>query len=133
MSRDVGGDALSGFITTLTLSNDMGEDVTLTGRLVAEDMHFNNSNGMLTVEKVYERQEGGLAYGVISAIGHTRDRRAYVIEEQGEVCVVNNGRLALEIPTDDLLELLSVAIEAERDVCADSACGHMIRRLAAND
>lgn len=133
MSRDVSGDALSGFITTLTLPNDMGDDITLTGRLVAEDMHFNNSNGMLTVEKVYERQEGGMAYGVISAIGHTRDRRAYLLEEKAGVCTVNNGRFSLDVATDDLLVLLSLAIEAERDTCADSACDHMIRKLAAND
>lgn len=121
------------WVTTVTLPNDQGGDLTVTGKLVAEDMHFNNSNGMLTVEKIYAREEGGLAYGVISAIGHTRDRRAYLIEERGDVCSVSNGRLALEVPTDDLLELLSYAIEAERESSTETTCDHMIRKLAAND
>ena len=133
MPRNMSPDMTGGWIGSVTLPNDMGDDLTFTGRLVAGDMHFNNSNGMLTVEKVYERQEGGSAYGVISAIGHTRDRRAYLLEEMGEVCVVNNGRFSLEIPTEELLGLLSLAIEAERDACADSECDHMIRKLAAND
>ncbi len=121
------------WVTTVALPNDAGDDITVTGRLVAEDMHFNNVNGMLTVEKIYQAEEGYTAYSVISAIGHTRDRRAYRIEESGEECTISNGRFALEVPTDSLLELLSVAIESERDAFGDASCEHMIRRLAAND
>lgn len=129
--RTVGGS--EEWVTTVTLPNDQGGDITVNGKLVAEDMHFNNANGMLTVEKIYARQEGGLAYGVISAIGHTRDRRAYLIEEKGDMCGVSNGRLGLDVPTDDLLELLSLAIEAERESATETSCDHMIRKLAAND
>lgn len=115
------------------LANDFGEDLAVTGKLVAEDMHFNNANGMLTVEKLYQTQDGKRAYSVISAQDRARERRAYVIEERGERCLVTNGSVVLDFLTDELLLLLSMALASEQNEALDSEYGHMIGKIAAND
>lgn len=125
-----GGD----WIHRVALPNDHGHDIRVEGRLVAEDMHFNNVSGVLTVEKIYEPEEGKRAYSVISAIGHTRRRRAYLMEEKGDNVIVSNGSVSMEVPVDDLLYLLALTLEedaARED--EQSQLGHMHRRLAVGD
>ena len=121
------------WIHRVSLPNDHGKDIRVEGALRAEDMHFNNQNGMLTVEKIYDMGEGRLAYSVISAIGHTRHRSAYMIEERDAEVLISNGSVSMQVPTDDLLYLLALSLEedAGRET-EDAELGHMRRRLAAN-
>jgi len=121
------------WVHRVTLPNDHGADIHVEGTLTAEDMHFNNQSGMLTVEKVYSTKEGRAAYSIISAIGHTRHRSAYTMEEKGEDVIVSNGSLSMQVPIDDLLYLLALTLEedSERE-STESELGHMRRRLAAN-
>lgn len=118
---------------SVVLPNDHGREIPVSGLLHAEDMHFNNSNGMLTVEKIFDLGEGETAYGVISAIGHKRERRAYVIEQREDTTLMSNGSVTLEAPTDILLELLSKALKEEEQQSTESLCEHMLDRLAANE
>lgn len=132
MSRD--DTNIEKFIHNVVLPNDHGREVPVSGTLQAEDMHFNNSNGMLTVEKIFELENGSHAYGVISAIGHNRERRAYIVEEQEDEVLLSNGSVRLNAPTDILLELLAMALkEEEEQSSAASMCEHMLQRLAANE
>lgn len=118
----------------LVLPNDHGNEISVSGYLEAEDMHFNNANGMLTVEKVFDMGEGKTAYGVISAVGHSRERRAYTIEQREDVTLMSNGSVQLDTPTDILLELLAMALQAEEEKQgADTLCEHMIDKLASNE
>lgn len=118
----------------LVLPNDHGREIPVSGSLEAEDMHFNNTNGMLTVEKVFDLGDEKRAYGVISAIGHSRERRAYVIEQREDVTLMSNGCVTLDAPTDILLELLSMALQAEEaKQGADALCEHMLGKLASNE
>ena len=118
---------------SVVLPNDHGREIPVSGHLDAEDMHFNNTNGMLTVEKIFDVGEGKRAYGVISAIGHTRERRAYLIEERDDVTYMSNGSVMLDVNTDILLEMLAMALKEEEQQGADSLCEHMLDKLAAND
>lgn len=127
-------DGTSDWVHTIVLPNDFGPDIPVDGQLLAEDMHFNNATGMLTVEKVYEARGGSRAYGVISAIGHSRERRAYTIEEQGEKLTISNGSVTLDVSLDEMVELLAMALSAEAEVQDDqTGFEHIRRRLAAND
>lgn len=128
-----GPEGEGGFVHTITLPNDHGEDISVRGRLIAEDMHFNNMNGMLTVEKVYAAEDGARAYGVISAVGDDRERRAYILRQRGEKVAVFNGDLHLDLDIDQLISLLSLAIESEREAKSDPVCEHIRRKLAVND
>lgn len=122
------------WIHRVSLPNDHGKDIRVEGTLKAEDMHFNNQNGMLTVEKIYEMKDGRRAYSVISAIGHTRHRSAYLLEEKDAEVLISNGSVSMQVPTDELLYLLALTLEedASREA-AQAELGHMRRRLAVND
>lgn len=115
----------------ITLPNDFGDAVSLTGSLVAEDIHFSTATGLLTVEKVYRSLEGKVAYGIIAASGEGRERRAYTLDEQGETVVAHNGLCELELPVNDMFELLAMALQAED---ARKTIGeHMVLRQAVNE
>jgi len=115
----------------VTLPNDFGDPVTLTASLVAEDIHFSTATGLLTVEKVYRNLEGKVAYGIIAASGEGRERRAYLLDEQGETVIAETGRCTLELPVNDMFELLAMALQAE-DACKTIG-EHMIVRQAVNE
>lgn len=116
---------------SITLPNDFGDPVCLTASLVAEDIHFSTATGLLTVEKVYRSLEGKVAYGIIAASGDGRERRAYLLDEQGETVIAENGRCALELPVNDMFELLAMALQAED--ARETIGEHMIVPQAVNE
>lgn len=120
-------------ILKVNLPNDFGEDMSLEGQLIGEEMYFDDNSGMLTMEKLYREEDGKLAYGIISAIGHARERRAYRVEEREETCIASNGSLSLEFSYDELFELLAVAIEAEKESSSKQVSEQIRRRLASNE
>jgi len=97
----------------ITLPNDFGKPIAMTASLVAEDIHFSTSTGLLTVEKLYRTAQGRVGYGIIAASGESRERRAYTLDEQGETVVCDNGAFTVELPVCDLHELLCMALQAE--------------------
>ena len=122
------------WIHRITLPNDHGQDISVFGRLSAEDMYFNNATGKLTVEKLYATDEGKTAYGLISARGDVRERRAYLMDDLGDGrMVVSNGGISIEVSTDDLLRLLATAFEADQDAETDTVREHICKKLAVND
>ncbi|NDV19983.1 hypothetical protein GO013_11175 [Pseudodesulfovibrio sp. JC047] len=131
--KPIGGHGGNDPILTVNLPNDFGQDMGVTGHLIGEEMYFDDNTGMLTMEKLYRDEEGALAYGIISAIGHARERRAYTIEEQDESCIVSNGSLNLEFSYDELFELLAVAMAAEVESPSKQVNEQIRRRLAANE
>ena len=120
-------------ILNVNLPNDFGEDMAVTGQLVGEEMYFDDNSGMLTMEKLYRGEDGKLAYGIISAIGHARERRAYKIEEREESIIATNGSLSLEFSHDELFELLAVAMEAEKEGLSQQVSEQVRRRLASGE
>lgn len=119
-------------ILEVSLPNDFGTDLPFKGHLIGEEMYFNDDTGMLTMEKLYKDEGESLAYSIISAIGHARERRAYTLTPGKETCRVNNGTLELDLDTDLLLELLTQAIDNERSA-SGTVYEHVRRKLAANE
>lgn len=134
MSKKImGGNQGMDPILNVTLPNDFGEDLAVEGRLIGEEMYFDDSSGMLTMEKLYREENGKLVYGIISAIGHARERRAYRVEEREDSCIASNGSLTLEFSYDELFELLAVALESEKETVSRQVNEQVRRRLAANE
>ncbi|MUM77623.1 hypothetical protein GKC30_08260 [Pseudodesulfovibrio sp. F-1] len=133
MSKRFSGGHDTDPVLKVNLPNDFGEDAAVTGRLIGEEMYFDDTTGMLTMEKLYRDEQGRLAYGIISAIGHARERRAYRIEEREESCIVSNGSMDLEFSYDQLFELLAVAIDSEKESASRQVSEQVRRRLAANE
>ncbi|MDR3639917.1 MAG: hypothetical protein P4L39_01190 [Humidesulfovibrio sp.] len=97
----------------VTLPNDFGNPLSITASMIAEDIHFCTGSGVLTVEKLYRTPEGKTGYGIISASGESRERRAYLLDEQGDTVLADNGCYAVELPVDNLYEFLMMALQAE--------------------
>ncbi len=131
--KTVGGHDGNDPILNVNLPNDFGQDLEVSGQLIGEEMYFDDDTGMLTMEKLYRDEEDKLAYGIISAIGHARERRAYRVEEKEDSCIVTNGSLSLEFSYDELFELLAVAMEAEKESSSRQVSEQVRRRLAANE
>lgn len=131
--KAVGGQNGSDPILKVNLPNDFGQDISVSGQLIGEEMYFDDNTGMLTMEKLYRDEDGLLAYGIISAIGHARERRAYKVEEREESCIATNGSLSLEFSYDELFELLAVAMEAEKESTGRQVSEQVRRRLAGNE
>lgn len=133
MSKKMAGGQNNDPILKVSLPNDFGEDMAVNGQLIGEEMYFDDNSGMLTMEKLYRDDDGKLAYGIISAIGHARERRAYKVEEREDSCIASNGSLTLEFSYDDLFELLGVALESEKEGVSRQVSEQVRRRLAANE
>lgn len=131
--KTVGGHDGNDPILNVNLPNDFGQDLEVTGHLIGEEMYFDDDTGMLTMEKLYRGEDDKLSYGIISAIGHARERRAYNIEEREDSCIVTNGSLSLEFNYDELFELLAVAMESEKESASRQVNEQVRRRLAANE
>lgn len=131
--KNMGGNQGLDPILNVNLPNDFGEDMAIEGQLIGEEMYFDDSSGMLTMEKLYREEDGKLAYGIISAIGHARERRSYRVEEREESCIASNGSLSLEFSYDELFELLAVALESEKESVSRQVNEQVRRRLAANE
>lgn len=116
----------------VTLPNDFGVDLCITGDLLAEDMHFNQQNGMLTVEKVYSTHDGKIAYGVISAMGDERERRAYLMERVADRLEVFNGAMTMHLDFEMMMQFLSMTLEQEAHN-ESSNCAHILQKLVVND
>jgi len=129
----VGGNSGTDPVLNVNLPNDFGEDQTVTGHLIGEEMYFDDNTGMLTMEKLYREEDDKLAYGIISAKGHARERRAYKLEQREDSCIATNGSLSLEFSYDELFELLAVAIESEKESSSRQVSEQVRRRLAANE
>lgn len=115
----------------MTLPNDFGKPLSMSASLVAEDIHFSTGTGVLTVEKLYRTAEGRLGYGIIAASGESRERRAYSLDEQGDCVIADNGCFAVELPVNDLYELLAMALQAEDAV--KTVGEHALIRPAVNE
>ncbi|WP_018124149.1 hypothetical protein [Desulfovibrio oxyclinae] len=119
-------------VVDITLPNDFGKNISLTGSLVEEEMYFNDDTGMLTMEKLYRAENDSYAYSIISAIGHSRERRAYSIRPGEEFTRVDNGCMELDLPTEILFELLEHAVRSENSRDSENS-EHVKRKLAVNE
>jgi hypothetical protein len=97
----------------VTLPNDFGDPIGITASMIAEDIHFSTATGVLTVEKLYRTPEGKTGYGIIAASGESRERRAYLLDEQGDTILADNGSYVVELPVADMYEFLAMALQAE--------------------
>lgn len=115
----------------VTLPNDFGAPIGVTASMVAEDIHFSTTSGVLTVEKLYRTVEGKTAYGIIAASGENRERRAYLLDVRGEESVIaDNGNAVVELDVPALREFLVMALQSEDAV---STIGeHLQAQPAAN-
>lgn len=90
----------------ITLPNDNGSEIEFLGKLYAEHSFYDEDSGVLTQQRLYITADGHQAYGVISGSGRTKERRAYLIKRDNELCRINNGLFDVTVTADHLVTVV---------------------------
>ena len=93
-------------VQQIVLQNDMGGDFSFKGRCIGEHEFFDEENGVLTRQKLYETVDGDRAYSVIASDGRHKERRAYLIRQEGAFCKINNGLFDVTVSGEDLIRVV---------------------------
>ncbi len=106
-----------------TLDNDAGNNIMFTGRLVGEHSFYDEETNVLTQQKLYVTTKAQQAYSVVTTDGKIKEKRAYLIKREGQLCKINNGLFDVTVNAVDLLSVvkglcgMSDAITEEEFFC----------------
>ncbi len=90
----------------ITLDNDAGNNISFTGRLVGEHSYFDEDTQVLTQQKLYVTTQAQQAYSVVTSDGKLKEKRAYLIKREGQLCKINNGLFDVTVNAVDLLSVV---------------------------
>ena len=90
----------------ITLDNDTGSNISFVGRLVGEHSYFDEETQTLTQQKLYVTSETRQAYSVVTSDGKNKQKRAYLIKREGQLCKINNGLFDVTVNAVDLLAVV---------------------------
>ncbi len=103
-------DSTGNSMERLCLPHDNGSDIVFHGRLFAESSWYDDENSILTRQKLYVTDKNEQVYYIVKGSGPERERRAYVLHVEGELCIVSDGATKMTLP----LPMLMVAV---REIC----------------
>ena len=115
-SKDVSG--LGGIVVeaeTITLEDDKAGPVTFRGHLYAQTSFYDEDSGVLTQQKLYTTNEGHQAFSIVSSDGSAKNRRAYVVRREGELCHIQCGERTVSIPYDSLMLFTQILWDIDLD------------------
>lgn len=115
-SRDVSG--LGGMVVeaeTIVLDDDKAGPVEFRGHLYAQTSFYDEDTGVLTQQKLYATEEGDQAFSIVSSDGSAKNRRAYVVRREGELCHIQCGERTVSIPYDSLMLFTQVLWDIDLD------------------
>lgn len=115
----------------VTLENDFGGQISFTGKLENESLNYNEQSRELVSEKIYVTEQGRTGYCVATGKGNERQRRAYLLEDQGETCMVSNGSILLGLDIDNLLTFFCAALAEEAGQYSQNELEYVKKQLEA--
>lgn len=115
----------------VTLENDFGGQISFTGKLENESLNYNEDSGELVSEKIYSTEQGRSGYSVVNGDGLRRERRAYLLEDQDETCMVSNGSILLGLDTENLLTFFCKALAEEAEQYSTDELEYVKKQLKA--
>lgn len=87
----------------ITLENDSGAGVSFNGALYAQTSFFEEDTGVLTKQELYVTDDGGQAFSIVSTDGDRKQRAAYLVHRDGDVCTMFNGEQEMKLPYEWLI------------------------------
>lgn len=124
----------SGAFEEITLVNDAGASLVFHGRVQAENSFYDGDSGTLTVQRLYVTSDGHQAYSVVSGAGASKERRAYIIKREGQLCRINNGLFDVTINAADLLTAVKGLCGLQDDAGQAEFLGEALSKdIAANE
>ncbi|OEU71118.1 MAG: hypothetical protein BA863_09855 [Desulfovibrio sp. S3730MH75] len=115
----------------VTLENDFGGPISFAGKLQNESMNYCEGSGELVSEKIFLSEKGRTGYSVATRNEDVREKRAYLMEDQGEMCLVSNGSILLGMDTDNLLTFFAQALSEEAAEKSSDEMEHIRKQLEA--
>ncbi|WP_027720498.1 hypothetical protein [Maridesulfovibrio zosterae] len=115
----------------VNLENDFGGQISFTGKIENESLNYNENSGELVSEKIYSTEQGRTGYSVVNGDGLKRERRAYLLEDQGETCIVSNGSILLGLDTENLLTFFAKGLAAEAEQYSTDEIEYVKKQLEA--
>lgn len=115
-SKDVSG--LGGIVVeaeTIVLEDDKAGPVEFRGHLYAQTSFYDEDTGVLTQQKLYATEGGHQAFSVVSSDGSSKNRRAYVVRREGELCHIECGERTVSIPYDSLMLFTQILWDIDLD------------------
>ncbi len=103
-------DSTGNSMERLCLSHDNGPEIVFHGRLFAESSWYDEERSILTRQKLYVTDKNEQVYYIVSGNGPARERRAYKLFVEGDICTVFDGTTHMSLP----LPMLMVAV---RELC----------------
>jgi hypothetical protein len=103
----------TGRLKRVTLENDFGCPISFTGKLENEAMNYCERSGELVSEKIYMSEKGRTGYSVATRKEEAREKRAYLMEDQGETCLVSNGSILLGMDTENLITFFAQVLDEQ--------------------
>ncbi|CCO22957.1 hypothetical protein [Maridesulfovibrio hydrothermalis] len=119
----------SAALKRVTLENDFGGQISFTGKLDNETLNYNEGSGELVSEKIYMTEQGRTGYSVVTGDGFKRERRAYLLEDQGETCMVSNGSILLGLETDNMLTFFAAALAEQAESLSENELEYVKKQL----
>ncbi|WP_291330224.1 hypothetical protein [Desulfovibrio sp. UCD-KL4C] len=102
-----------GRLKRVNLENDFGGPISFAGKLENEAMNYCERSGELVSEKIYLSKKGRTGYSVSSRKEDAREKRAYLMEDQGKTCLVSNGSVLLGIDTENLITFFAKVLDEQ--------------------
>lgn len=87
----------------ICLKHDNGEDMRFQGRLFSECSHFDEEKDCLTRQQLYLADNGDQVYYIIRSYPNERERHAYRLAVEGDICHINNGGMEMSLNFDMLM------------------------------
>lgn len=90
----------------ITLENDSGANIAFQGRLHAEHSFYDEENQALTQQRLYITSSGERAYSVVTSCGASKEKRAYLIKRENNLCKIFNGIFDVTVNAEDLMAVV---------------------------
>jgi len=86
----------------IILQSDNGSELSFNGSLSSERSLYDEDTGDLTRLRLFTTEKGEYVYSIVSGTGANKERRHYVISQEGDLYRINDGRQTLLLPPEML-------------------------------
>jgi hypothetical protein len=98
---------------TVRLWSDRGGEIVFNGYPYAKTSFYDDRSGLLTRQELYALEDGRQAFSIVSIDGESKSRRAYVVEREGEICHIDDGKEKISMPLDSIMDFARMLLEID--------------------
>ena len=92
--------AAGSFAETICLRSDNGSEYSFRGRMFAESSSYDDESASLMRLRLFLSEDGAHVYSIVSGTSTEKSSRYYVVQREGDMCRMNDGRQVLVVPVE---------------------------------